>query len=80
MRTDDMVVGAANRGKSGRKHLETDWRRAWEERDRAAQSGNYAEAERWHREATSLGAQLAIGEPARCGGHQPMTPTDARDG
>ena len=80
MRADDAVVGVANRGQSGRKRLETDWGRAWEERDRAAQSGNYAAAERWHREAILLGAQLAVAERARRSGHQPTTHPDERDG
>ena len=80
MRTVGAVVGAANRGQSGRKHLETDWRRGCEERNRAAQSGNYAGAERWHREATLPGAQLAAADPVHCSGLRPTPHPDQRDG
>jgi hypothetical protein len=47
-----------------RKHLEADWRRAWESCSRAAQSGDYAEAERWHRKALLLASQLTTADRA----------------
>jgi hypothetical protein len=46
--------------------LETAWARAWDARALAAQCGDYAAAERWHREALALGAALdAAARPAR---------------
>ena len=70
MNKEDRVVAVAGWGKQERAHLEADWKRAWEARARAAQSGDYAEAERWHREATLLGAQLAAVDCGHCDGHQ----------
>ena len=71
MGTNSMIIDAAALAKLERKYLEADWRRAWESCAHAAQVGNYAEAERWHRKATLLGEYLgavdhtlaAMGQP-----------------
>jgi hypothetical protein len=70
MRTNDTVVNAVGWGKPERAHLEADWRRAWESRAHAAQSGDYAEAERWYQQATLLGAQLTDADLRLCKGYQ----------
>lgn len=65
MRTKSTIVDATTLGKLERKHLEADWRRAWESCSQAAQAGNYAEAERWHQRALALAGQLSAVDRAR---------------
>ncbi|MFN8511167.1 MAG: hypothetical protein U0841_00935 [Chloroflexia bacterium] len=60
MRTQSTMIDDAALAKLERKHLEADWRRAWESCSHAAQAGDYAEAERWHQRALLLGSQLAV--------------------
>jgi hypothetical protein len=64
MRTSSTLIDAAALAKLERKHLEADWRRAWESCTHAAQTGDYAEAERWHKKAMLLGDQLAAADHA----------------
>jgi len=65
MRMSSMIVDATTLEKLERKHLEADWRRAWESCSHAAQTGDYAEAERWHQRALSLASQLSAADRAR---------------
>jgi hypothetical protein len=44
--------------------LEADWRRAWDDRARVAECGDYTAAEHWHHRAQALGARLALADRA----------------
>jgi hypothetical protein len=64
MRTNGSIVDADVLARLERKHLEVAWRRAWTSCSRAAQAGDYAEAERWHKQATLLGSELTVSDRA----------------
>ena len=68
MRTSSEMIATIGRETGERKQLEGAWAHAWEARARAAQAGDYAEAERWYRRATLLGAQLQTAETVACAG------------
>jgi hypothetical protein len=74
MRTDGTLVRASIGKSLERKHLEAAWGRAWEAQARAAQAGDYAEAERWYARAMQLGTELATADHAPGKGHHLASP------
>ena len=75
MRTTAGASGDTMRTDLVRRGLESAWRRACDGRARAAQCGDYAAAEHWHRRALALGASLAAGDRARPGRAVPRAPS-----
>ena len=68
MRADYRVADGTERKNRLKEQLEASWRQAWDARSRAAQCGDYATAERWHRRAVLLGLRLAANDRATCEG------------